>query len=266
MKKRMILLLAALALCLALAVPAAAADGFSENYDRLIDMAGLLSPAENEILLQQLDEISERQQFELAVITVESLGGSPIVDYADDLYDYCEFGYGPAHDGAMLLISVDDGEWYITTCGYGITAFTDAGIDYIGDQMHEDLSAGDFGAAIRTFAMLGDHYVTQARNGTPVDRSSLPREALSLIWIPICLVLGLVIALIAVGGMKHSLHSVRPQRAAAGYVREGSMTVTERRDFLLYRQVTRTEKPKQEGSSTHKSSSGVTHGGGGGKF
>ncbi len=33
---------------------------------------------------------------------------------------------------------------YISTCGYGITVFTDAGIQYIGEQIKEDLSDGDF--------------------------------------------------------------------------------------------------------------------------
>ncbi len=44
------------------------------------------------------------------------------------MYDYCEYGYGADKDGVLLLISTEDNDVYISTCGYGITAFTDAGI------------------------------------------------------------------------------------------------------------------------------------------
>ena len=50
------------------------------------------------------------------------------------------------------------------------------------------------------------------------------------------------------------------------------MKMTNQRDLFLYRDVHRTERPKEisssdsGGSSTHTSSSGTTHGGGGGSF
>jgi uncharacterized protein len=67
--------------------------------------------------------------------------------------------------------------------------------------------------------------------------------------------------------MKGKLKSVRVQAGASGYVKTGSMNVTHRQDLFLYRDVNRTAKPKDSsGSSTHTSSSGRSHGGGGGKF
>lgn len=72
--------------------------------------------------------------------------------------------------------------------------------------------------------------------------------------------------------MKSRLKSVAPQRDATDYIRQGSMKLTNQRDLYLYREVHRTERPKETdsgssgGSSTHTSSSGSTHGGGGGSF
>ena len=86
----------------------------------------------------------------------------------------------------------------------------------------------------------------------------------------IALVIGFIIALIYTGSLKGQLKSVQAQRAAANYVKNGSMNITNSRDFFLYRRVDRTEKSSSSddkgGSSTHTSSSGATHGGGGGKF
>ena len=82
----------------------------------------------------------------------------------------------------------------------------------------------------------------------------------------IALIIGFVVALIATGIMRGKLKSVRAKYEAADYVRSGSMKVTESRENYLYRHVSRIPRPKDSGSSTHRSSSGRSHGGGGGKF
>lgn len=81
--------------------------------------------------------------------------------------------------------------------------------------------------------------------------------------------IGLVVALIIIGRMKGKLKTVRRQAEAAEYVKTGSMKVTQSRDLFLYKHIDRHAKPKEStsgGSRTHTSSSGRTHGGGGGKF
>ena len=98
---------------------------------------------------------------------------------------------------------------------------------------------------------------------------NLPKEPLSLIWIPISIAVGVCLSFIIVGNMKSKLKTVRFQAAASNYMKNGSLNITESRDLFLYNTVTRTAKPKNNsssGSSTHTSSSGSTHGGGGGKF
>lgn len=271
-QKIIMVMLTALVLTVLNCIPAVAAEGegegFTSEYLRLMDTADILTDSEETDLLNMLDEVSERQELEVVIITTETLDGSDIVSYADDLYDYCGFGYGTDKDGILLLISMEDRDWYMSTCGYGITAFTDAGIQYIGEQMTSDLSDGNYAAAFQTYIKTCDAFITQAREGEPFDTSSLPRKPMSAIWIPISLIVGIAISLTIVGMMKASLKTVRFQPMAKEYVRAGSMNITESRDLFLYRTVNRTEKPKEtdSGSSTHTSSSGTTHGGGGGKF
>lgn len=274
MKKRISMILILLVLCFSMAVSAFATDsaertdGFVDEYYRMQDLAGVLTEEENGELQNLLDEMSVNLKFDMVIVTVDNLEGYTIQDYADDWYDYCEFGYGSNKDGALLLISMEERDWYISTCGYGITAFTDAGITYIGEQMGDDLSAGNYAEAFRTFIQLGNQFVTQARDGNPFDKSDLPKKPLSVIWIAISLAIGFVIAKIIVGSMKSQLKTVRAQAAASSYIREGSMNVTESRDLFLYHKIDRIEKSKNNssGSSTHESSSGTSHGGGGGKF
>ena len=269
MKKKILLILLSLVIGLCVSVPAfaAQADGFASEYERVQDLADLLSDSEEAALLEKLDELCERQKMEIVVLTTDTLEGLAPRDYADDIYDYCDFGYGEDRDGA--LISMEDNDWYISTCGYGITVFTDAGIQYIGEQIKEDLSDGDFSEAFDKFVGLCDDFITQARSGDPYDSHNLPKEPLSLIWIPISIAVGVCLSFIIVGNMKSKLKTVRFQAAASNYMKNGSLNITESRDLFLYNTVTRTAKPKNNsssGSSTHTSSSGSTHGGGGGKF
>lgn len=268
--------LAALMLAVILTVPAFAVEGgFADLYYRMNDSAEVLTEDEDNELEASLEELSVRQSFDVVIATIESLESvdyDSMEAYADDLYDYCQFGYGPDMDGVLLLVSVGDRKWHISTCGYGITAFTDAGIQYLGEQMKPFMADGDYAAAFRTFVQWSDTYIDAARAGRPYDVKTLPRDPLSPMYLVLAVGIGLVLAWVIVGVMKSQLRSVAFQENAASYVREGSMKLTNQRDLFLYRDVHRTERPKESsssdsgGSSTHTSSSGTTHGGGGGSF
>ena len=268
--------LAALVLAAALAVPAFAVEGgFADLYYRMNDNAGVLTEDEDNELEDALEELSLRQNFDVVIATIESLESvdyDNMEQYADDLYDFCQFGYGADRDGVLLLVSVGDRKWHISTCGYGITAFTDAGIQYLGEQMTPDMADGDYAAAFRTFVQWSDAYIDAARSGRPYDVKNLPREPLSPMYLFLAVGIGLVLAWVIVHVMKSRLRSVAFQENAASYVREGSMNLTNSRELFLYRDVHRTERVEEKdsdssgGSSTHTSSSGTTHGGGGGSF
>ena len=239
------------------------------------DSAEVLTEDEDNELEASLEELSVRQSFDVVIATIESLESvdyDSMEAYADDLYDFCQFGYGSDMDGVLLLVSVGDRKWHISTCGYGITAFTDAGIQYLGEQMTPFMADGDYAGAFRTFVQWSDTYIDAARAGHPYDVNNLPREPLSLMYLFLALGIGLALAWVVVHVMKSQLRSVAFQENAASYVREGSMKLTNQRDLFLYRDVHRTERPKESsssdsgGSSTHTSSSGTTHGGGGGSF
>lgn len=67
---------------------------------------------------------------------------------------------------------------------------------------------------------------------------------MELSTILICLGIGLLIAFIVTAVMRGQLKTVHTREGASDYVRQGSMTVTQSDDQFLYRNVTRTPKPK----------------------
>lgn len=238
---------------------------------RVVDLADLLDNSEEADLLSMLDEISNRQELDVVVVTVNTLDGKTPMDYADDFYDYNGYGFGENRDGVLLLVSMEDRDWWISTSGYGIFAFTDAGIEYISERFLPDLSSDDYSEAFTKYAKLCDEFISQAKTGEPYDTNNLPKESFDVFTsLLISLVVGILVSLIVTGKMKGKLKTVRMQPAAEEYVRNGSMLVTESSDLFLYSHVDRRVKSKDNdsdgGSSTHTSSSGSSHGGGGGKF
>ena len=159
-------------------------------------------------------------------------------------------------------------DWHITTAGYGITAFTDVGIDYIGEQITPMMSDGDFADAFLEYASICDRFIEMARNGNPFDADDLPMEPFPAVRnFIICLLIGAIAAGIMTGKKKAQLITVRRQTAAKNYTKEGSLKIDESKDLFLYKTVTRRERADNSGSSsTHTTKSGTTVGGGGGKF
>ena len=240
---------------------------------RLVDNADLLTEEEESLLLTKLDEVSERQQFDVVVVTASTIGGKSPMAYADDFFDYNGYGKGADRSGALLLISMEDRDWWISTRGYGITALTDFGIQKIGEDIIDNgLSDGDYYDAFVTFVEDCDSYVTQAKNGSPVDEDTYKAPFPYAQRIGVSAIIGFIVAMIVGGSLKGKMTSVRAARAASDYTRPGSFYLGDQSDVFLYNQVSRTAKPQETrsggggGSSTHTSSSGASHGGGGGKF
>lgn len=237
----------------------------------LVDDAGLLSTSEEKDLLDLLSEISEKNKLNVAVVTVNTLGRKSARTFADDYFDENGYGYGDSEDGVLLLIAMREREWYITTAGRAIRIFTDAGLDYIGDRVADSLSDGEYAEGFETFADLCDDYIAQAKSGAPYDYGNLPKGSFPLgKYLLISAVIGIAVGFVSVCVMASKLKTVRATAGASSYTKAGSFRVTEQRDLYLYRTVSSTPRADTShsggGSSTHHSSSGVSHGGRGGRF
>ena len=95
MKKRIFCLIGILLFAVCLIQPAFASDGIA----RLVDEADLLTDSEEAALSAKLDEISLRQALDVVIVTVDSTDDRSATEYADDYFDYSEYG----EDGVLLL-------------------------------------------------------------------------------------------------------------------------------------------------------------------
>ena len=135
-----------LLLCVSLAIPSAASP------DLVVDDANLLSDVEESSLRSKLGEITKRLKCTVAVVTVNDLDGKTARAFADDYYDYNGYGCGEGYDGVLLLISMSDRDWYITTCGLCIDAISDYDRERLSDEFLSYLSSGAYAEAFNIFA------------------------------------------------------------------------------------------------------------------
>lgn len=252
-------------------VPAVSVEAAEDSHPvRLIDYAELLDDTEYTELESKLDRISEEYDCDVAVITEDSIDGEDEVAYADDFFDYNDYGMGEDKSGVLFLITMSERKWCISTHGAAIDIFTDRGQEYISGEIKPSLSAGDYYEAFDTFADLCEQFVIQAESGEPYDVDNMPEDHV-LGCLDSCFPgIGLVISLIITGVMRGQMKSVRRKPDAADYMQKDSLHITRKNDLFLYHQISRSAKPKNEdsggGSSTHTSSSGETHGGSSGSF
>ncbi|MFN8308829.1 MAG: TPM domain-containing protein [Chitinophagales bacterium] len=83
------------------------------------DFEHLLTNDEVAILEQKLDSYSDSTSTQIVIVTIPSLEGAPVEDYAATLGQKWGVGVKGKHNGVVLLVSKHDRTGYIAT-GYGV--------------------------------------------------------------------------------------------------------------------------------------------------
>lgn len=258
--KKIMMILTAFLLGFVLVIPVYA------HPSRLVDDADIFTDAEEAELVAMLDRFSTENVFDMVAVTVDSLDGEDAEDYADDYFDYNGYGMGENYDGALFLISMEERQWHISTCGYGIAAISDNDLYYMEDEIVPYLSSGDYVGAVENFAALCAGFVKQAKSAGVVYGQTESEGMGIVMAVLVSLIVGFLFAFIPMLVMKSKMKSVRVRNEAADYMDRGSRRITRSHDRFLYHTINRVYTPKQETSSTHTSSSGRSHGGRGGGF
>ncbi len=141
--------------------------------DYVSDFAHVFSPQ----TIDQLDNICSqldhtKADAQMAIVTVNNLGGDDIDDYADELEGKWKMGKKGSDRGVLVLLDVGEHKYRIED-GYGLEGIlNDAKIGDIGRSMVPDLKAGDYDDAVMLAVgqlaqdIAADRGVTLNLNGT----------------------------------------------------------------------------------------------------
>lgn len=243
MKRKLTSLLLCLMLLAALALPVRAANSYAQDY------AGLLNTTELQVLEEWCAELGAEQNIDVVLLVIPNLMGKSAQSFADDFYDNNR--YGP--DGVLLLLDIGSRQWHISTSGAVTDALSDRDLADIEERVIPYFSENRFyDGFCRFLDILPDHLTNSDGSGS--------------FSLPVSLLAGAAIAAVALLVMRGTMNTKRPQRSAVSYEVEGTYQLRQHQDLFLYSTITKREKPKNNGSSTHRSSSGRSHGGRGGSF
>jgi uncharacterized protein len=142
------------------------------------DLAGALN-ADTKTKLETLGtELEQKTGAQMAIVTVHSLEGESVENYANDLYKKLGVGGKKDDRGVLLLVSPDERKYRIEV-GYGLEpVINDARAGDTGRAMVPFLRSGDFSDAIETGAWQLAKYIADDRgvtlSGQPRLRSARP--------------------------------------------------------------------------------------------
>lgn len=274
MKKYIIALLVCVLALFSFVTPALAND----DLPNVVDNANLLTDEEENELELLIDDFGRDNEIDIVILTADSLEGKTAEAYADDYYDYNGYGYGANSDGCLLLVSMTEREWHLSTTGCVIDALSDDDIEYIGNQIVGDLGSGDYFVAFYNYINLVESFALHDYDNIGDYDSSYDyytgisydddNESVAEI-IAIGCIIGAIVTLIVISILKGQMKSVRHKALANDYLVDGSFALTGEYDHFVTSHVSKTARQSESskgGSSTHTGSSGTSHGGGGGRF
>lgn len=255
--KRFLSILTAVLLLALLAVPVSAVE--TPEYC-VYDVAELLTDEEYWSLEDYAQEISTVQQCAVYFVTVEDYrdyGTGTIYDVSMDIFEGNGFGMGENRDGVVLLLSMADRDYCLMAHGFGDTALTDYGKDYISEEFLDNFGDNDWYGGCMDYLTYTDALLSQARAGNIYDRGSSITGGQLWLW---SLILGAGIAAVVCLLQRAMMRKkVRMQTDALGYLEGGKADITRRSDRYTHTTEIRREI-KQETSSTD--SGGHSHSGG----
>lgn len=242
----------------------------------VIDDANLMDTEEVLELNNRANALSEEFNMDIVIVSTDEAEGKSAKEYADDFFDYNGYGFGPNYDGILFLIDMDNREAYISTYGTGIRYLTDARKESVLDIIFDSGMAKEdyYGAAIG-FLDGTEYYL---KEGIPSGQYNEPEDRIKENKLTTTDVILALVGGVGAGGVfalsvksqykfkrKSNPYSYRSNSIVNFYNQEDKQI----NSFITHRIIPRTKPPSKSTlgrSTTHRSSSGRSHGGGGRKF
>lgn len=145
---RVLRVLALLIIACPVIVQAEKVEDLPQPQDYVSDFAGVLSSATRQQLDAVCGQLDHQANAQLAIVTIKTLEGDSIEDFATALEEKWKVGPKGSDRGAILILATDDHKYRIEV-GYGLEGILPDGLTgNIGRQMVPYLKQGDYDQAV----------------------------------------------------------------------------------------------------------------------
>lgn len=235
-----------------------------------------------------IERIESRHQVDIVVLTTNDVPTDHseemwrVRDYADDFYDRGSYGMGKDNSGLLILLDMHNRVIWLSTGGVMIDYITDDREEAIIDAGYDDLRRGNYGQAIIASLFKVEHYMDKGRQEGTFRYDEATGERLSGMYNALTSGEMLFAAVAGVGAAVVLWLSVSGVYNLAGstyaYDRGSNSSIQLTRDEEHFVRQYTTRAPRSTGSTgsggggssggsgVHRSSGGVSHGGGGRRF
>lgn len=248
--------------------------------EKVYDFANLLTDEQEASLYELMTNFITAYQMDIVIVTINSNNKSSAMDYADDFYDYNDFGISSTHDGLLFLIDMDTREMWISTTGQAILMYNDSRINSILDSTYSYIKSQKYFECAKVFITKSGSF---ARQGIPTNnknyeidnKGNYKKKSSNLIQsFPLfpAIIISFVLSTISVMIARSKHKTIKKATHARDYLIRNSISITKKEDRFINSHTTKVYDPPSSsssgggGSSTHSSSSGISHGGGGRSF
>lgn len=251
--------------------------------EKIYDFADILTDEEESLLKEKIDKFIEDNKMDMVIVT-DSFQYSydrENEEYADDFYDYNDFGMDFEYNSGVLLLrnaNPSDPYYHMSTTGNAQLYLNDSRIDYILDSIYSDIRSGNY---YQGFSRFIEYTNNEIQSGYPSTASNYYLDEYGNMHrlkpkyhapIGIALLVGLIVAGIIIAVMVTKNKMVRKAHEAGEYLDKESVNITNRQDTYLRSTTTSYTISSSSsgghhsgggGHSFHSGSSGHSHGGGG---
>lgn len=226
-----------------------------DENEKVYDFAELFTDEEEENLYKKICKYIKKYDMDMAIVTIAENNKMFAANYADDFWDYNDFGVGESKDGILFLIDMDTREAYISTTGKAIWVYKDSYIDSMLDKILEKSPLDYPEWCADKFIDVANHYAGI-------------KSRVNLIVITL-ISLGIPAIITAIQCSKH--RTVKKGLTGESYIKKASFKLNRVEDRYITTTTSRVRINTDSGSSgggssTHISSGGFSHGGGGRGF
>ena len=121
------------------------------NTLKIYDYAKLIPDDKEKEIYNMIKKFISRYNMDMAIVTINENPKSSSMGYADDFYDYNDFGVGVNKNGLLFLIDMDNRKMWISTTGKAIEIYNDKRIDAILDYTYDKISKKDYSGCAEQF-------------------------------------------------------------------------------------------------------------------
>ena len=233
--------------------------------ERVVDNANILTAQEKSHLAEIADNIASAYNFDVVIVTERSIGDINPEEYAEDFFNYYDYGLGGNRDGILFLQVTDIREYSFSTFGRGIRLINNAALDKLEADTVKRLRANNPFEASIAFLQNCEIFLELEANGRRYNAI----HRWNIVILVIAWIFAFIIGFLVVNAWKKEMNTALQKTQANAYVVPNSLNINVKSDNFLYSTVTKTRRQTQTSSSSggsRTSSPSRSSGGRSGKF